>query len=126
MDHLCETYLEKHDPVRKAERRQQKTLNLSAAPQSNETIQKKTSETASTHLKPARLKTRTPLSASIKHHVWLRDQGQCRFHHKGQRCGNRKYLEVHHKKPVSLGGKNQPENLVLLCREHHKTVHMRF
>ncbi|MCB0408206.1 MAG: HNH endonuclease, partial [Bdellovibrionales bacterium] len=112
LDQLCETYLEKHDPLRKAQRKQRQPVSLqSISPQ------------------PARLKTRSsrqPISASTKHHVWLRDQGQCRFHQNGRRCENRKYLEVHHKKPVALGGENQSENLVLLCHEHHKTVHMRF
>ncbi|MCB0407860.1 MAG: HNH endonuclease, partial [Bdellovibrionales bacterium] len=153
-------YLEKHDPLRKAQRQQRQILNLSVSLENNKLHQVDTrTQNKQIHLRETffqdnkinqtnevvqskkslpkekiverstRFKTspfRQPLSASTKHHVWLRDQGQCRFHQNGQRCENRKYLEVHHKKPVALGGANQPENLMLLCHEHHKTVHMRF
>lgn len=67
---------------------------------------------------------RRALPMELKHQVMFRDQGQCRFHRNGQRCENRRYLEIHHKKPLSQGGSDKLENLVLLCSEHHKTVHL--
>lgn len=100
---LCEEYLKKHDPVVKAARALKRN-------------------------RPQKIHSRTPLRkkipATTRHQVLLRDQGQCRFHRHGRRCGNRKYLEFHHKLPVSLGGADTVENLVLLCSEHHKSVHL--
>jgi hypothetical protein len=68
---------------------------------------------------------RLPIPAASRHHVMLRDQGQCRYHRKGVRCERKRYLEIHHRIPVADGGGNAPDNLVLLCSEHHKAVHWR-
>ncbi|WP_174999137.1 HNH endonuclease [Rugamonas aquatica] len=32
-------------------------------------------------------------------------------------------LQVHHIKPRSLGGSNDPDNLITLCEQHHEAVH---
>lgn len=32
-------------------------------------------------------------------------------------------LNVHHIKPVSEGGGDEPENLITLCKDCHKEVH---
>ena len=70
--------------------------------------------------------TRTPISAQIIHHVRLKDQGQCSFSDlNGKKCQNKRFLEIHHKKPVARGGSNTPENLTILCSAHHKILHMK-
>ena len=38
-------------------------------------------------------------------------------------CGSRTDLDVHHIKPLSLGGSNKLSNLIVLCRYCHETVH---
>ncbi len=47
-----------------------------------------------------------------------RDAG-CRF----PGCTNRRWVDAHHILPWALGGRTEPENLVLLCRRHHRLVH---
>jgi len=50
-----------------------------------------------------------------KETVRERDSHVCRV------CGRGEETEVHHIKPVRLGGEDDPENLVLLCKKcHHK------
>lgn len=68
-------------------------------------------------------KKRAAIPAGTQHKVRLRDQGQCRYHHNGDRCQNRRYLEFHHRIPVAKGGSDKAENLVLLCSEHHRAIH---
>ena len=68
---------------------------------------------------------RKPIPAEVKHAVNLRDQGQCTFHFKGKRCEGRRFLHIHHRIPVSRGGKNTVENLMRLCLRHHALVHER-
>ncbi len=117
LDKMCDEYLKKHDPIKKAQRAQ---LRGSAT-------EARTSDSSQDERSPAkkRRRTRRPsLPAATKHHVWLRDRGQCRFHRHGKRCKNTRYLEVHHKQPVSQGGSHSLDNLVLVCAEHHKTIHM--
>ena len=68
---------------------------------------------------------RQPLPAQIRHQVQLRDRGQCSYKQKdGSRCGSRRFLEIHHVKPVSQGGSDTLENLRLLCHGHHKVAHL--
>jgi len=38
-------------------------------------------------------------------------------------CGSYNWLQVHHVKYRSQGGKHELDNLVLLCKEHHDLVH---
>ena len=44
---------------------------------------------------------------------------------RGERCENRRWIDVHHVRPRSLGGANTLENLVMLCSAHHRMVHER-
>lgn len=136
---MAREYLKKHDPVLKAQkalgrakkqrlgenRFQKQTFNSLNKPRRTGTRATDSSSSKSYHSQRPKAD-RSPLPSSIKHHVMLRDQGRCRFYRNGQRCMSRKFLEVHHKTPVSEGGSDSPENLVLLCSEHHKTIHGRF
>jgi hypothetical protein len=47
-----------------------------------------------------------------------RDAG-CRF----PGCNHRRFTDAHHIVPRALGGRTDPENLVLLCRRHHRLIH---
>ena len=105
---MAELYLEKQDPIRKAQRNHNK--------------------------KPRQLFTRTvgrkaqtrAVLAPIKHPVMLRDQGQCTHKdNNGRRCQEKRWLELHHIKPVSMGGVHSIVNLTTLCSHHHKQLHER-
>ena len=68
---------------------------------------------------------RKPLPAHITHQIYLRDQGQCTYYdERGKRCSSKRFLEIHHKTPVSRGGDNSVGNLRLLCSGHHKVCHL--
>jgi len=45
------------------------------------------------------------------------DEYQC------SHCQCEEELEVHHIVPLSKGGKNDVENLTILCHDHHMEVH---
>lgn len=56
--------------------------------------------------------------------IHLRDKGQCQFRRKDSLiCGQSRWIEIHHIRPVSLGGSNELNNLITLCEGHHKVVH---
>jgi 5-methylcytosine-specific restriction endonuclease McrA len=61
-------------------------------------------------------RTRT-IPPAIRRALWLRDGG-CRF----PGCGLR-FAEGHHVEHWALGGETSMENLVSLCRVHHRAVH---
>ncbi len=53
---------------------------------------------------------------TVYHQVRERDQS-CKL------CGSYDFLEVHHIKYRSQGGKDEAANLILLCRDHHLKAH---
>jgi Domain of unknown function (DUF222)/HNH endonuclease len=62
-------------------------------------------------------RTRT-VPSSVRRALKTRDQG-CRF----PGCENRRFLDAHHIQHWARGGETRLENLVLLCRRHHRLVH---
>ena len=48
----------------------------------------------------------------------LRDRG-CRF----PGCENRRFVDAHHVRHWAYGGETRLDNLILLCRRHHRAVH---
>ncbi len=53
----------------------------------------------------------------------LRIQALSRAKNKCQRCGSQLNLDVHHKKLVTKGGKDELSNLVVLCETCHHKAH---
>ncbi|MBY0470754.1 HNH endonuclease, partial [bacterium] len=51
------------------------------------------------------------------------DQAQCTHQQEGKRCTERRWLDIHHKKPLSQGGETTLDNLTLLCKGHHQLLH---
>jgi 5-methylcytosine-specific restriction endonuclease McrA len=101
-------YLKHKDPVQKAKRAQKKS----------ELFVRRVSLKKPNHSK------RVPLSAAQKHVVFARDEGRCtHIGADGKRCNSDRWVEVHHIRPVSLGGGNEPENLTTLCSFHHDLAH---
>ena len=100
LEAMADLYLQKNDPLEKAKR--------------------------SKPLAPARVnKNPRAVSAHLHHAVQKRDQSQCTHHEQGKRCPERRWLDIHHKKPLSQGGETALENLVLLCKGHHQLTHHR-
>lgn len=51
------------------------------------------------------------------------------FAYKGKKCavcGKTEGLEIHHVKPLANGGTNDFNNLLVVCREHHDQLHMKY
>ena len=51
--------------------------------------------------------------------VLHRDGNQCRF----PGCGNRRWLQVHHRVHWAHGGTTDLDNLITLCGHHHRFIH---
>ncbi len=64
---------------------------------------------------------RQPIARSIQREVFRRDGSCCTYSDSttGRRCGETRYLEIDHQKPVALGGDNSVDNLRLRCRPHN-------
>ena len=106
LEAMSKLYLEKHDPVLKAQRQKVRgTLHVKdKSPQS--------------------VKGRVSIPATIKHQVYIESEGRCSYiNAQGKRCQSRTFLQIHHDKPVARGGGNEPSNLSLLCAGHHRVVH---
>ncbi len=104
--------LTKHDPVMKAERAKAKMKSVTVK-------QSVTQDAGSTDKK------RKSIPQHVLNQVVLRDEGRCIFQKNGRRCGHRRYLDIHHIKPVKDGGQNTVENLTTLCEMHHIYLHHR-
>ena len=128
-------YIQKHDPLEKAKRsRKIRPEDEAGVVADTDTRAEATANTShpvfSPMFSPALNQgfspkfTRIPLPANIKHQVFLRDQGRCSHIIKpGLRCSHRKYLEIHHLKPINQGGGNHISSLRLLCSAHHQQLH---
>ena len=61
------------------------------------------------------------IPAHVKREVWERDGGRCTFvGSHGHRCGERRFLEFDHIRPVARGGEATVEDLRLCCRAHNQ------
>jgi 5-methylcytosine-specific restriction endonuclease McrA len=61
---------------------------------------------------------------SVARQVDLRDRRQCTYQKQnGERCEERRWLDVHHVIPKSNGGSNSLDNLTTLCSGHHRLIH---
>lgn len=133
---LNNEYLRRHDPVEKAKRHRVKQAaplskhdQTEAPTTSNQT---KTVKTLFARRVDSNLQAtskvevkREPIPATVLHQVNLRDQRRCtHIKQNGSRCNQARWIEIHHKVPVSHGGPNTPDNLVTLCSIHHKFAHL--
>jgi hypothetical protein len=61
------------------------------------------------------------IPAHAKREVWKRDGGRCTFvGSNGHRCGERRFLEFDHVRPVARGGEGRVDDLRLRCRVHNQ------
>ncbi len=119
LETMIQEFLERNDPIKKAERVTQKMNTLSVPGRMN------TLEQSGIRNEVPTTSNRIPIPASLKHQIVLRDRGQCSHHNplNQQRCSQRRWLDIHHIMPVSQGGENTLSNLITLCKEHHLRIH---
>jgi 5-methylcytosine-specific restriction endonuclease McrA len=59
--------------------------------------------------------------AALQREVYQRDAGRCSYvDARGQRCGETRYLELHHLEPFAKGGAHATSNLALRCAAHNR------
>src|ERR1019366_3787152 len=98
LEAMTETYLDKKDPIRKAER------NLHVLRQVPDP--------------------KKSLPQYLRNRALRRDKGECQKRLlNGTLCSHRNWVEVHHIIPLSEGGTHDLSNLTTLCRAHHQMTH---
>ena len=130
---LAELGLNKYDPKRKINK-QNRIPKVSISTQSKKITDKKpsklpvqqTKQKLHNHqrfLKPTRY-----ISSVMRHHVWMRDQGQCTYicPKTKRKCSSNHLLQIDHIKPFSLGGTHESDNLRLLCANHNQFAFSRY
>jgi hypothetical protein len=125
LEEVLAFYLQRKDPVRKAERAQRREQQRQL-PAKTEGGDEHPAASDAGQLRadfvPGRK--RKPLTAAETHAVHGRDRGQCTFvAPDGKRCQGDRWTEIHHIVPVQFGGSNELENLTTLCSFHHDLVH---
>lgn len=119
---MANLYLDKHDPVRKAQRNFKPTKKSpirEAAAQ--KTFLRKVNSASPSFLRKQNSRF---ISASVKHQVHQRDQHQCVVRTpQGTRCEQKQWLELDHVIPVAQGGVSSVGNLRTLCHFHHRVRH---
>jgi len=114
LDQAADAFLEKNDPVRKAERVQKRKL-LCPGREKQPLV-----KINLTNLVPKRV----PLTAEQKRTVFLRDRGRCtHVGLDGKRCNQDRWVDIHHVVHIKDGGTNDPDNLTTLCWSHHDLIH---
>jgi 5-methylcytosine-specific restriction endonuclease McrA len=105
-----DSFIERHDPSARRERRQQRAGgHVRASASCTETAPPK----AHSGLRY--------VPAAVKEEVFSRDDGRCTFvGSNGKRCASKTALQVDHIKPVARGGASSVDNLRLLCAYHNR------
>ena len=117
LEAAMDTYLDKHDPLRRAKKQLEKT-SKSAQLCPGKVVADAPSQA------PAVLGVRVKIPARVRHQVIARDEDQCIFvHANGKRCTERRWLHFHHRIHVAQGGPNTASNLELQCFIHHRLTH---
>ncbi|MCC7406329.1 MAG: HNH endonuclease, partial [Bdellovibrionales bacterium] len=136
LEAMVDVYLSKHDPTERAKRQLLRgklndeqvlrpAAEMGASNASSEKTARKQSDGGEQASVPVHASKRRPLAAATKHRVFLKFGARCGYiNNQGERCSENKFLEVHHLKPLHLGGDDRLENLTLLCSGHHRGVHL--
>ena len=112
---LLEVYLESKDPIKRAERVMKRKMKA---------VENNTPACVTGHAERNGPENREAIPATLRHQALLRDDGRCaHLDEQGKRCENRRWIDLHHIRPRSLGGANALENLVTLCSAHHRMEH---
>jgi len=124
LEQMADVFLSRKDPVQRAERIMQK--KLVAKSNVNQHVLSKVARPVQKPAPAVARQTRSPIPAAVRHQVMLRDRGQCQGKTPlGTRCRCKQWTDIHHVRPVSIGGTDDLGNLLTLCRSHHQKVHGR-
>ncbi|MDZ4677892.1 MAG: HNH endonuclease, partial [Oligoflexia bacterium] len=105
----------------RAERQEEKVKNDAPSPD----IRLKTEHSRQTETQEDIPFQRSSIPTQLKRQVIHRDKDKCQHqYYDGSICENQRFIEIHHKIPISHGGQNQIQNLITLCSGHHKAQHM--
>jgi len=106
---LASDWLERHDPVRRSERRKKRKKSDNS--KTTNKLKRISQEETSRYISPA-----------TRDAVFNSDGGQCTYvGSNGKRCESKWDLEIHHDEtPFAMGGGHSPRNLRLLCAVHNK------
>ncbi len=109
MKEIASDWLERHDPVKRGERREKRK-------------QSGNSKTTNKSKKIDQEETSRYISPATRDAVYYRDGGRCTYvGHNGKRCESKWDLEIHHDEtPFAMGGDHSLRNLRLLCAVHNK------
>ena len=124
---LAELGLNKYDPKRKLNK-QNKSDKVSVSTKSKKVFDKKLQKTSvqkhnqKQHGHQKCVRHSRYISSVVRHHVWMRDQGQCTYvcPKTKRKCSSNHLLQIDHIKPFSLGGTHEADNLRLLCANHNQ------
>jgi 5-methylcytosine-specific restriction endonuclease McrA len=132
LEYMADEVLKRLDPIEKEKEKEKEKQKKAKAvkqacekPQSSTSSQRSPEKNGSSSSTPDVTQSqfkRTVIPAKTRRLVWMKAEGKCQFVdlETGKRCGSRYFLEIDHSiKPVALGGSNDPENLMLLCRGHN-------
>ncbi len=127
---LAELGLNKYDPKRKINK-QNKSDKVSVSTKSKKVIDKKLpvqKHNQKLYNNQKYLKTTRYIPSVVRHHIWMRDQGQCTYvcPKTKRKCSSNHLLQIDHIKPFSSGGKSEPDNLRLLCANHNQFAFSRY
>lgn len=146
---VLEEFLERKDPVRKAERAQArkrkkgaegdeccKRIDVESISDNFASDSKTKREQALSPLRGTQpvarqvqlghtgTSRRPAIPAEVIHAIYRRDRGRCQAQKaNGTKCGARRYLQLHHIVPVAKGGTNTVGNLITLCSRCHRKWH---
>jgi 5-methylcytosine-specific restriction endonuclease McrA len=96
-----------------------------AAKRAKQQEHRATTETETESIKPGeaprpRRRSGRRVPAAVKREVFVRDGGCCSYvDERGVRCGETRYLELHHLQPYAQGGRHVAANLTLRCAAHN-------
>lgn len=62
---------------------------------------------------------RTIIPPRLRRKVLVRDNHRCQY----PGCRHARFLQIHHRVPISQGGRTKLENLVMLCSKCHRRLH---
>ncbi len=116
-------YNEKHDPLEREKRRQNKSAKKAKTP-SDVNIEVQKDGPGSVNEPVVQKSTmRKPLKRTLIDKVLSRDGGRCTYGMGNKQCNQRVFLHVHHIEPKENGGTDEFSNLQTLCSGHHRIVH---
>lgn len=121
VEQALDALLWRRDPLQKAERAKKRSEKIATAPAQAANVTSAPVPTAPAQRPKIVSGRRVQIPAAVRHQIWLVNEGQCSWHHPGgERCFEKKMLELDHIHMVCRGGTDDAENLTLRCRFHNQ------